>query len=265
MQVCKVNITILVKKNFFFLNQIESWIYCGPTRNKSIFLREVDFWLDSFLPASLQLQCDQEQITAHIGGDFILICKYDTRQFLYSKKYWCQGDSRSTCQILVDSEGRAKTKNTHRSEIIDARRRGLFVKVSGLQFDDTGVFWVGIDKAYADIMTRVKVVITEGKNKTVCTFNSSSWTNSNVLLVSLCQFQYLNPYFGPWALWWTRQHAGGSQWQYAVVVKMALLSITPGITTLTTVTSCFTTRQTYTYTVAQWMRTAITTVLLLMT
>lgn len=74
----------------------------------------------------------------------------------------------------MDSERRAKTENTHRSQILDIGRRGLFVKVTGLQFDDAGVFWVGIDKVYADIMTQVKVVITEGKNKTVCTFNSSS-------------------------------------------------------------------------------------------
>ncbi len=64
----------------------------------------------------------------------------------------------------MDSEGGAK--NTHRSHIIDARKKGLFVKVTGLQFDDTGAYWVGIDKIYADIMTPVNVVITEGKNKT---------------------------------------------------------------------------------------------------
>ncbi|XP_044066551.1 uncharacterized protein LOC122882820 [Siniperca chuatsi] len=111
--------------------------------------------------ASLQLQCDKGQITAHIGGEFVFICKYDTNRFLYNKKYWCRGDSRSTCEILVDSEGGAKTKNTHRSQIIDAGKRGLFVKVTNLQFDDTGVYWIGIDKIYADIMTSVNVVITE--------------------------------------------------------------------------------------------------------
>ncbi|XP_031700821.1 uncharacterized protein LOC116382161 [Anarrhichthys ocellatus] len=109
--------------------------------------------------ASLQLQCDKSYITAHIGGELNLICNYDTTRFLYSKKYWCRGNSRKTCEILVDSE--SKTKNTRRSHIIDARRRGLIVKVTDLQFDDTGVYWVGIDKIYADIMTSLNVVITE--------------------------------------------------------------------------------------------------------
>lgn len=157
--------------------------------------------MDSVFPASLQLQCDKAQITAHIGGEFILICEYDTNTFRYSKKYWCRGDSRSTCEILVDSESVAK--NTQRSHIIDAVRRGLFVKVTDLQFDDTGVYWVGIDKIYADIMTSVNVVITEGKNKTEAwkmyititisaTFIDCTWT-----FIWLNEFKYITCFFDP--------------------------------------------------------------------
>lgn len=82
---------------------------------------------------------------------------------MFSKKYWCRGESHSTCRVLVDSEGRTQSRVTHRSYVVDARRKGLFVKVKNLQFDDTGVYWVGIDKIYADIMTSVKVTVTEGK------------------------------------------------------------------------------------------------------
>lgn len=64
----------------------------------------------------------------------------------------------------MDSDGGTKTMNTQRSLIIDQGRRGLFVKVSELQFDDAGVYWVGIDKIYADLMTSVHVAVTEGKN-----------------------------------------------------------------------------------------------------
>ncbi|XP_020501660.2 polymeric immunoglobulin receptor-like [Labrus bergylta] len=110
---------------------------------------------------SLQLQCNKKQITAHIGGDFILSCEYDATHYLFSKKYWCRGESRRTCVILLDSEGRAKTERTHRSLIVDAGRKGLFVKVTKLQFDDAGVYWVGIDKMNADVMFSVKVVVTE--------------------------------------------------------------------------------------------------------
>ena len=48
--------------------------------------------------------------------------------------------------------------------IIDLRSRGLFVKVSRLKFEDTGKYWVGIDKIFADIMTSVNVIVTEGKS-----------------------------------------------------------------------------------------------------
>lgn len=65
----------------------------------------------------------------------------------------------------MDSEKRSRTKNSHRSHIVDAGRRGLFVKLTDLRFDDSGVYWVGIERPYTDVMTSVKVVITEGKNK----------------------------------------------------------------------------------------------------
>uniref|UniRef100_A0A3Q1JJF7 Immunoglobulin V-set domain-containing protein n=1 Tax=Anabas testudineus TaxID=64144 RepID=A0A3Q1JJF7_ANATE len=113
-----------------------------------------------YLAGSLQLTCDKAGITAHIGGEFVLACNYDTNRFRFSKKYWCRGDSSRTCEILADSE---RIHKTGRSIIVDAGRRGLYVKVTNLQFDDTGAYWVGIDKVYADIMTSVSVVITEGK------------------------------------------------------------------------------------------------------
>ncbi|KAK2851866.1 hypothetical protein Q5P01_008142 [Channa striata] len=109
--------------------------------------------------ASLQLQCDQAVITAQVGEDFLLICKYDTSRYLYSKKYWCRGSSRSSCEILVHSE--SVQKMVHRSVIVDVGRKGLFVKVINLQLDDTDFYWVGIEKIYADVMTSVNVVVTE--------------------------------------------------------------------------------------------------------
>lgn len=133
-----------------------------PNWNSSILLLLLPlFFFPSFI-ATLQLSCDPAQITAHIGGEFTLRCKYDTTHFLFSKKYWCRGESHSTCEVLVDSEHRTQSRVTHRSHVVDARRGGLFVKVKHLQFDDSGVYWVGIDKIYADIMTSVKLVVTEG-------------------------------------------------------------------------------------------------------
>ncbi|KAM7411322.1 hypothetical protein PAMA_021356 [Pampus argenteus] len=116
-------------------------------------------YLILLIHASLQLRCDKGHITAPIGSEFIITCRYDANRYLFSKKYWCRGDSRSTCEILLDSDRVAKAKA--RSHIIDAGRNGLFVKITDLQFDDTGMYWIGIDKMYADIMTSVDVIITE--------------------------------------------------------------------------------------------------------
>ncbi|KAK5864254.1 hypothetical protein PBY51_001211 [Eleginops maclovinus] len=121
-------------------------------------MRTLSLLLLLLLHASLQLKCDKNTITAHIGGEFLLSCSYDT-QLLLSNKYWCQGESKRTCKVLVDSEGKIGTSQW--AHIIDARRRGLFVRVLGLQRKDSGVYWVGIDKPYADIMTSVNVVVTE--------------------------------------------------------------------------------------------------------
>lgn len=115
----------------------------------------------SCLSESLQLQCDKKHITAHVGGELNLICNYDPNLFRYSKKYWCKGHSRSTCTILVDSD--SKTDNAHRSHI-EVRSGLLRVKVKDLTLHDGGVYWVGIDKMYADIMTSIDVIITDGKN-----------------------------------------------------------------------------------------------------
>lgn len=64
----------------------------------------------------------------------------------------------------MDSDNLVRSK-TGRVYVVDLRKRGLFVKVTGLQFEDTGVYWVGIDKIHADVMTSVKVVVTEGEKK----------------------------------------------------------------------------------------------------
>lgn len=117
------------------------------------------FCLICLIHVSLQLSCDRSRITAHVGGEFILFCSYNTNHFLFSKKYWCKGSARNSCQIVVDSE--KKVKNGQKSIIVDAHRRGLYVKVIGLRFEDAGTYWVGIDKVYADIMTSVEIVVTE--------------------------------------------------------------------------------------------------------
>uniref|UniRef100_A0A4W5LBY3 Ig-like domain-containing protein n=1 Tax=Hucho hucho TaxID=62062 RepID=A0A4W5LBY3_9TELE len=109
---------------------------------------------------SVQLQCDKTVIQANVGSGFNLVCQYQTNKYLFSKKYWCRGESRSTCVILMDSDHLTNGELRHRSQIIDAQRRGLVIIMTELKLDDTGVYWVGIDKIYADIMTSINLIVT---------------------------------------------------------------------------------------------------------
>ncbi|KAJ8372661.1 hypothetical protein AAFF_G00280330 [Aldrovandia affinis] len=114
-----------------------------------------------FLQSSVQLQCEPRQVQATIGGSFTLTCQYDTGPFLFSQKYWCLGESRNTCEILTDTDGFTKEGLKGRIVIHDAHRRGLFVIMRDLQFADTGKYWVGINKMYADVMTKISITVSE--------------------------------------------------------------------------------------------------------
>lgn len=238
--------------DFIFLNSYTQTLYKFNVCNLFCLL----MWILLYYSESFQLHCRPQMIVIHIGETFVILCQYDTSHFLFSKKYWCQGESKVTCTILVDSDNLIRSK-TGRVQIIDLGPRGLFVKVTDLQFEDTGQYWVGIDKIHADVMTPVKVVVTEGKNKA---------SHIRMILhlgkkikddVSLWQFQCLNPEFGPWPLWQTVQRAADSQWLSAAGVWRERLSSTAGIRRA----SCCISRLIYRYTVASCFRTAIFTVL----
>ncbi|CAK6963744.1 uncharacterized protein LOC121187116 isoform X1 [Scomber scombrus] len=145
---------MITKVHLYFLNESQFRFH---TLTLNIKMRIL--YLIFLIHASLQLRCDKKVITAHLGGEFTLSCTFDTTKFLFNKKYWCRGDARESCKILVHSERVAKAED--KFIIIDMRRGGLFVKVSHLKFEDAGKYWVGIDKIYADIMTSVNVIITE--------------------------------------------------------------------------------------------------------
>ncbi|XP_048874422.1 uncharacterized protein LOC125745516 isoform X4 [Brienomyrus brachyistius] len=112
-------------------------------------------------PGSLQLQCDRDEVNGIIGGVLVVICQYQTSRFLFSKKYWCLGESRSTCEILMDTNGYVRAELNNRFKIQEANRRGLLIQMADLQISDTGVYWVGIDKIYSDIMYRINIRVTE--------------------------------------------------------------------------------------------------------
>ncbi|XP_034152031.1 uncharacterized protein LOC109616418 [Esox lucius] len=64
------------------------------------------------------------------------------------------------CTVLMDSEGFSSTEIRHRCQMIDAGPRGIHIIITNLKLEDTGAYWVGIDKIYADIMTYIHLIVT---------------------------------------------------------------------------------------------------------
>ncbi|XP_043080928.1 uncharacterized protein LOC122328911 [Puntigrus tetrazona] len=110
---------------------------------------------------SVQLKCDNTRIQATIGSTLTITCTYKANQYRFSKKYWCAGDSRSSCEVLMDTDGFTHAVYRTRAQIIDGASRGLTVYIRDLKLDDSGTYWVAIDKIYADFMIRIQVTITK--------------------------------------------------------------------------------------------------------
>ncbi|KAI5095996.1 hypothetical protein C0J45_14426 [Silurus meridionalis] len=108
-----------------------------------------------------QLQCDKSTIHTTVGKEMNVFCRYDAKSFLYSKKYWCLGEIRSTCEVLMDTDGFTTARLRKRAGIYETRSRTFNIIMKGLQLEDTGIYWAAIDKIYADLMFRINVVVTE--------------------------------------------------------------------------------------------------------
>ncbi|KAG9269077.1 hypothetical protein AMEX_G16055 [Astyanax mexicanus] len=123
------------------------------------------FYLLLFSQAvSAQLQCDKTIIRATIGRTLNLACTFHANRYRFSRKYWCAGESRSTCEILMDTDGFTKAQLRSRARIAETGFKNFHIQITGLQLSDTGVYWVGIEKDYADIMVKIQLEVTEGKD-----------------------------------------------------------------------------------------------------
>ncbi|XP_059396867.1 uncharacterized protein LOC132129331 [Carassius carassius] len=61
----------------------------------------------------------------------------------------------------MDTDGYTQEAYRTRAQIIDRVSRGLVVNIGDLKLDDSGIYWVAIDKIYADIMRRIQVTVTK--------------------------------------------------------------------------------------------------------
>uniref|UniRef100_A0A8C3RU03 Ig-like domain-containing protein n=1 Tax=Chelydra serpentina TaxID=8475 RepID=A0A8C3RU03_CHESE len=109
------------------------------------------------------LWSDREK-TAMEGTSTTITCSYDRQRYIFNRKYWCHGGSRSSCDILGDTENFVKSEYKRRLLLLDNKRGDFLVTMHQLVEDDSGIYWCGIQRPYADIMTAVKLTVTEGKD-----------------------------------------------------------------------------------------------------
>ncbi|XP_060750576.1 uncharacterized protein LOC132862535 [Tachysurus vachellii] len=107
------------------------------------------------------LKCDKTSIHTTVGRDINVLCRYDSNNFIFSKKYWCHGESRNTCEVLLDTDGFTTSRLKKKARIYQSGYQTFHILITGVQLEDTGIYWAGIDKIYADIMFRINVMVTE--------------------------------------------------------------------------------------------------------
>nr|XP_056700825.1 CMRF35-like molecule 5 [Euleptes europaea] len=122
------------------------------------------------------LQADKEKITME-GTSIAVTCLYDAKYRWY-KKYWCQGSSRTYCDILGDTDN---VKGNYKGRLLlRDNKRGVFtVIMQQLAEADSGTYWCGIDRPYADIMIQVKLVVKKDPERWGSVRTTSSSTPSS--------------------------------------------------------------------------------------
>lgn len=73
----------------------------------------------------------------------------------------------------MDTDGFTTARLKTKASIQEQRSKTFHIVMKGLQLEDTGVYWAGIDKIYADAMFKIIVVVTEGEVLAVYTIQHS--------------------------------------------------------------------------------------------
>ncbi|XP_054836409.1 uncharacterized protein LOC129330405 [Eublepharis macularius] len=141
------------------------------------------------------LQADEEKITTE-GRSATITCLYE-RKYMYYTKYCCWGSSRTSCDILGDTEN---VKLNYKGRLLlSDNRRGVFkVTMRQLAGDDSGTYWCGIDKPYADIMIKVKLMVNKGKSQMMILVSNFIFLQ-NYLYAFYSSFGFRNWNCNPWS------------------------------------------------------------------
>ncbi|XP_033009866.1 CMRF35-like molecule 8 [Lacerta agilis] len=96
------------------------------------------------------------------GTSTTITCVYDM-EYRFDNKYWCRGSSRTSCDILGETKKFVKWNYKSRLTLLDNRKGVFWVTLHQLTEDDSGTYWCGIDRPFADIMTSVKLKVNKGR------------------------------------------------------------------------------------------------------
>uniref|UniRef100_A0A670KGW6 Ig-like domain-containing protein n=1 Tax=Podarcis muralis TaxID=64176 RepID=A0A670KGW6_PODMU len=107
------------------------------------------------------IQKNTEEIATE-GRSTTITCFYDM-EYRFDNKYWCRGSSRTSCDILGETNKFVKWNYKSRLTLLDNRKGVFWVTMHQLTEDDSGTYWCGIERPFADIMTSVKLKVNKGK------------------------------------------------------------------------------------------------------
>ncbi|XP_029785097.1 CMRF35-like molecule 2 [Suricata suricatta] len=115
-------------------------------------LRDGTMWLSPALlflcySGSLSLT-GPTSVTGTLGGSLSVQCQYE-KEYQGYKKYWCRGQSESTCDKIVETNVEEKEEKSGRVSIRDHADSLTFtVTMENLTADDTGSYWCRIQNIW---------------------------------------------------------------------------------------------------------------------
>ncbi|XP_071988231.1 CMRF35-like molecule 7 [Engystomops pustulosus] len=99
-------------------------------------------------------------ISVHHGETLVVTCSYNSNFDNY-KKYWCRGDGRSSCHIIVQSQD-CGTEGCRASMVDDPRSHRFNVTMVKMRPEDSDTYQCGIERHGLDLMTPMKVSVLPG-------------------------------------------------------------------------------------------------------
>ncbi|XP_043940917.1 CMRF35-like molecule 7 [Protopterus annectens] len=122
-----------------------------------------------FISASSAVHGPSDLI-ASLGESITIACQYDDKNARAANKYWCKGDNRFTCYVVVQTNGSETIVQKDRTSIMDNQTIQVFyVTVVDLSGDDNGSYWCGIDILGLDAVHQVKLTVIKASTVTAPT------------------------------------------------------------------------------------------------